>query len=64
MKKNIYIIPSFLLWAVAVAIPPGTLKSKRKPVIIGYVGGYRGLIATDSIDVWRLSHINYAFIDV
>jgi len=37
---------------------------KRKPVIIGYVGGYRGLISTDSIDIWRLSHINYAFVDI
>ncbi len=38
--------------------------NKPKPVIIAYVGGFRGLIATDSIDVWRLSHINYAFVDV
>ncbi len=37
---------------------------KPKPVIIAYVGGYRGLIGTDSIDVWRLSHINYAFVDI
>jgi len=28
------------------------------------VGGFRGLINTDSIDVYRLSHINYAFVDV
>ena len=39
-------------------------KPKTKQVIIGYVGGFRGLIATDSIDVWRLSHINYAFVDI
>lgn len=64
MKKVIYIIISFLFCGVAVAIPPHFIKSKTKPVIIGYVGGYRGLIATDSIDVWRLSHINYAFVDV
>jgi chitinase len=37
---------------------------KKKPVIIAYVGGFRGLINTDSIDVFRLSHINYAFVDV
>ena len=37
---------------------------KRRAVIIGYVGGYRGLIPTDSIDIWRLSHINYAFVDI
>jgi len=46
------------------AIPSHLLKKKTKPVIIGYVGGFRGLIATDSIDVWRLTHINYAFIDI
>src|SRR5580765_4227578 len=37
---------------------------KHKPVIIAYVGGFRGLINADSIDVHRLSNINYAFIDV
>ena len=35
-----------------------------KQVIIGYVGGYRGIIKTDSIDVSRLSIINYAFVDI
>ena len=64
MKKVIYILISFFLWNTAVAIPPHLMKNKPKPVIIGYVGGFRGLIATDSIDVWRLSHINYAFVDV
>ena len=42
---------------------PSILK-KTKPVIIGYIGGFRGLIKTDSVDVWRLSHINYAFVDI
>src|SRR6476620_12223831 len=64
MKKIIYIIISFLFWDMAVAIPADFIKSKTKPVIIAYVGGFRGLISTDSIDVWRLSHINYAFIDI
>lgn len=49
---------------ITIAVPPHLVKSKTKPVIIGYVGGFRGLISTDSIDVWRLSHINYAFIDI
>ncbi len=39
-------------------------KTDTKPVIIAYVGGFRGLIQTDSIDVKRLSHINYAFVDI
>jgi len=62
MKNIIYSIP-FLFCAVALVIP-SYFKKKTRPVIIGYVGGFRGLIATDSVDVWRLSHINYAFVDI
>jgi len=63
MKKVIYNM-SFLFCVVTVAMPTHFIKDKRKPVIIGYVGGFRGLIAIDSIDIWRLSHINYAFVDI
>lgn len=51
-----------LCCCAAFTIPPHP--KKPKPVIIAYVGGYRGLVSTDSIDVWRLSHINYAFVDI
>lgn len=47
--------------------PGGKLQKQpagRHQVIIGYVGGYRGTINTDSIDVTRLTHINYAFVDI
>ncbi|GAB3717142.1 glycoside hydrolase family 18 protein [Spirosoma flavus] len=37
---------------------------KTKPVVIAYVGGFRGLINTDLIAVEKLTHINYAFVDV
>jgi chitinase len=33
-------------------------------VIIGYVAGYNGLIKTESLDVTKLTHINYAFVDI
>src|ERR1043166_4634796 len=62
MKKIAYNI-SFLFWATVI-LSPYFGKPKPKPVIIAYVGGFRGLIGTDSIDVHRLSHINYAFVDV
>jgi chitinase len=40
-------------------------QNRRKPVIIAYVGGFRGkLPQPDAIDAERLSHINYAFVDV
>ena len=63
MNKVVYCI-SFLVITLIIAPSSISVKAKRKPVIIGYVGGFRGLIATDSIDVWRLSHINYAFVDI
>ncbi|QHT71965.1 glycoside hydrolase family 18 protein [Rhodocytophaga rosea] len=39
-------------------------QQKTKPVVIGYVGGYKGLVETDKIDARKLTHINYAFVDV
>ena len=63
MKKTVYSI-GFLFYVLSIIAPSHGMKNKTKPVIIGYVGGFRGLIATDSIDAWRLSHINYAFVDI
>src|SRR3954465_3193447 len=64
MKNKILIALSFLFCAVVITSSFSFTKNKKKPVIIAYVGGFRGLINTDSIDVWRLSHINYAFVDI
>jgi chitinase len=36
----------------------------KKHVIIGYVGGYRGLIDTSMVNAKKLTHINYAFVNV
>jgi chitinase len=63
MKKTVYISSLVLLAGVMVCLC-SFKKKKTRPVIIGYVGGYRGLIPVDSIDVWRLSHVNYAFVDI
>lgn len=35
-----------------------------KPVVIGYVTGYSGLINPDQINAQNLTHINYAFVNV
>ncbi|MCF0054683.1 glycoside hydrolase family 18 protein [Dyadobacter sp. CY356] len=37
---------------------------ESKPVVIGYVGGFHGLVDTDKIDVKKLTHINYAFVNI
>jgi len=36
----------------------------KKHVIIGYVGGYHGLVDTTMVDPNKLTHINYAFVNV
>jgi chitinase len=38
--------------------------TETKPVIIGYVGGFHGLVNTDEIAANKLTHINYAFVNV
>ena len=40
------------------------LAAQQKRVIIGYVGGYKGLVNTDQIAARTLTHINYAFADI
>jgi chitinase len=65
--KN-YAIAACLLCAVVLSAminPSFTPKPKKsKRVIIGYVGGYRGLIDTAMVNANKLTHINYAFVDV
>lgn len=44
-----------------------SVKSTEKTpdfAVIGYVAGYNGIIATETLDVAKLTHINYAFVDV
>lgn len=43
----------------------GAMKKERpQKVVIGYVGGFRGLVNADLIAAEKLTHINYAFVDV
>jgi chitinase len=39
-------------------------ETKSRPVVIGYVGGFHGLLDTENIQANKLTHINYAFVDV
>lgn len=39
-------------------------QQKKKFIVNGYVGGYRGVVKVDEIDADKLTHINYAFVDV
>ncbi|HUR10875.1 MAG TPA: glycosyl hydrolase family 18 protein, partial [Flavitalea sp.] len=37
---------------------------KKTPVVIAYVGGYRGLVKTEMIEAEKITHINYAFVNI
>lgn len=56
------ILPAALV--ICMLMPFTTLKAQQRKVIIGYVGGYRGLAKTDLIAAKKLTHINYAFVDI
>jgi chitinase len=44
---------------------PGIIRAQSNKVVIGYVGGFRGIIKNvDQIEVKKLTHINYAFVDI
>ncbi|MGF7038238.1 glycoside hydrolase family 18 protein [Mucilaginibacter lappiensis] len=52
-----FILPAFTLQAQKVV-------KKQKYVIIGYVGGYKGVADMSMVNPEKLTHINYAFINV
>src|ERR1700679_219199 len=64
MRQNyVRLLVAALLCAFVVA-PVVNLYARQGKVIIGYVGGFRGLVNTSIIQPKKLTHINYAFVDV
>jgi len=61
MKKSYHI--SLVLLCLAIVFSTSVDAQKGK-VIIGYVAGFRGLSNVDIIQPQKLTHINYAFVDV
>ncbi len=58
-------IRTFIFSIVALLSLTIQAQKKTKPVIIGYVGGYNGNVVNASvIAAKKLSHINYAFVDI
>ncbi|NIJ53735.1 glycoside hydrolase family 18 protein [Dyadobacter arcticus] len=60
-------LSQLLLFTVALLLlnPDFVFSQKKKKYIVNaYVGGFRGLVMTEDIDVAKLTHINYAFVDV
>jgi len=61
-KRNLAAALAFV-WLVAL-LSCGLAGAQSNKVVIGYVGGFRGLIKTELIDAKKLTHINYAFVDI
>jgi chitinase len=64
LVKNLPKISGFFLLQLLILSQTLNLYAQQNKVIIGYVGGYRGLVNTDRIVANELTHINYAFVDI
>ncbi|MEP6596746.1 MAG: glycoside hydrolase family 18 protein [Ginsengibacter sp.] len=64
MKQAIIIMSGIMISTFFLSATQTAQQQKKRPVIIAYVGGFRGLADIDSLNPKKLSHINYAFVDV
>ncbi|WP_026630263.1 glycoside hydrolase family 18 protein [Dyadobacter alkalitolerans] len=63
MKSAKYLLLS--AFALIILSPASAFAQKKKKYIVNaYVGGFRGLVKTEEIDAEKLTHINYAFVNV
>lgn len=64
-KIKVMLMACMLIFGLTMSKKSVKAQTKSKPVIIGYVGAYNGTIVnTDSIAAKKLTHINYAFVNV
>ncbi|RYD74429.1 MAG: glycoside hydrolase family 18 protein [Sphingobacteriales bacterium] len=63
MKLSSVVTLLALVGSVAFTAMQSDKNAKRK-VVIGYVGGYKGLADLSRIDAKKLTHINYAFVNI
>ena len=59
-----YIPVFFMLMVLVVSAINAQTQKPKKYIVNGYVGGYRGLVKVEEIDADKLTHINYAFVNV
>lgn len=64
MQSLLFRVNSVCLAAILSIVFLAFKSNDSKPVVIGYVTGYSGLIDVSTIDAKMLSHINYAFVNV
>ena len=65
MRKSIQLFLLLLfITQLSCSEKPKEPPSSDKKIIVGYVPGFRGILDQLSIDANKLTHINYAFVDV
>jgi len=64
MKKSIIISLALILVALSSCGDKRKAEEPAKPVIIAYVGGFKGSVDINKIAASKITHINYAFVDV
>ncbi len=64
MRKPSFILITTLLIIISCFFTGTKSFSQKEKVIIAYAGGFRGLMNMDSIHAEKLTHLNYAFIDI
>jgi len=66
LKPLLFLFAGALLSSFLISCAPEKKEAAKstKPVVIGYVGGFHGLVDTDIIEVKKLTHINYAFVNI
>jgi len=65
MKKFVQLFLLLLFIApLSCTEKPGEATAPDKKIIVGYVPGFRGVLDELSIDATKLTHINYAFVNV
>lgn len=64
MIKVNKILVLLVFGTILVAMKMPIEQKNKKPVVIGYVTGYSGLINPDQISAQKLTHINYAFVNI
>ncbi|GAB3019443.1 glycoside hydrolase family 18 protein [Spirosoma pulveris] len=62
MIRPVYAFLLFLcILPLLIALRP---KPTARPIVLAYVGGFRGLVDAEKIAAEKITHINYAFVDV
>ena len=64
MRKSLQLFLLLFLVPLSCSEKPKEAPASEKKIIIGYVPGFRGVLDELSIDANKLTHINYAFVDV